>query len=399
MSKAMKDLNTENHITLDIPLQKLERSHWVSMPMPTLRTGARFLGWMCGRIAFMALSTSLAIIKASAKGIIWAVERLESGINFICKYYDALPQMGMPLQAIAVASEPNSAHLEIQPTTDLLEAIRGKHCLIIGSTGTGKSTLAQWLASRSASQIKIYDADASPSDWAGLEVIGRGGSFEEIELGMLADLGEMQRRIEARAVQGDKAVAGLDLCLICEEFPLIKDECSIAPEWLGKIARRGRKPKIFIIALSQSDSVTALGIEGDGAIRSNFRYIRLGSHAVTHARKLKDEGLVQWLQSGKYRCLVDDDPCQLPDLSGYGQFPMVMQPNQVTLPSVTAEPTPQQVLQPENFQDNQFTQIEKSAILALISAGYSDSKIIKDVLGYKGDRYQQGKQMLQKIIE
>ncbi|WP_096595365.1 hypothetical protein [Calothrix sp. NIES-2098] len=372
-------------------MQRMERHAWVYQPFPSAGQMARFTGWMCGRLAFMAVDTSLSIIKFAAKGIVWLCEKLQQGVKHFERFYDAMPLNGMPLSAITVeATKENNSTIDMVRTIDILSAIAGKHCLIIGDTGTGKSTLAQWLAQQNNSQVKVYDPDASPDEWTGLNVIGKGGDFETIANSMNEDLWEMQERIVSRAKHGDKANLGKDLCIIAEEFPILKDECSIAPEWLGKIARRGRKPKMFIIALSQSDSVTALGIEGDGAVRSNFRYIRLGKFAVLHAKKLKDESLVQWLQAGKYRCMVDDEPCQLPDLSGY----KVVTVPQPFLPVEKTETTPQQEVQPILPVSDGL----KNAVKALKEAGYSDSKIIKDVLGYRGAQYNDGKDLLARIL-
>ncbi|BAZ00525.1 hypothetical protein NIES37_45200 [Tolypothrix tenuis PCC 7101] len=310
-----------------------------------------------------------------------------------------MPLNGMPLSAIAVESQTEKlSTVAVATAVNILEAIAGKHCLIIGDTGTGKSTIAQWLAQQSNSQVKVYDPDASIDEWQGLEVIGKGGNFADISASMNDDLLEMQKRIVARATDGDKANTGKDLCIIAEEFPVLKDECDIAPMWLGRIARRGRKPKIFVIALSQSDSVTALGIEGDGAIRSNFRYIRLGKFAVNHAKRLKDEGLVQWLQSGKYRCMVDDEPCQLPDLTSYKAV-IVRVPEKPVLPS-TETPEPLDIHDSPEFLEPEkpVTGGLKSTILPLKDAGYSDTRIIKDVLGYRGADYQKGRQLMTRIL-
>ncbi|MDZ7957452.1 MAG: hypothetical protein RMY34_06045, partial [Aulosira sp. DedQUE10] len=358
--------NQNDLIHLDIPMQKMERHAWVYQPFPSTGTMARFTGWMCGRLAFMAIGTSLSIIKFAAKGVVWLCEKLEQGVKHFERFYDAMPLNGMPLAAVSVESQSEKLSLvTMDKTINILEAITGKHCLIIGDTGTGKSTIAQWLAQQSNSVVKVYDPDASIDEWTGLNVIGKGGNFGDISSAMADDIKEMQERILARANGGDKANAGKDLCIIAEEFPILKDECDIAPDWLGKIARRGRKPKMFIIALSQSDSVTALGIEGDGAVRSNFRYIRLGKFAVNHAKRLKDETLVQWLQAGKYRCMVDDEPCQLPDLPGY----KVVTVSQPILPVEKTETTSQQEFQPILPVDDGL----KNAVLALKEAGYSDS--------------------------
>jgi energy-coupling factor transporter ATP-binding protein EcfA2 len=390
-------MNKNDHITLDVPMQRMERHTWVTMPLPGYKSLLRFVGWGVGRVAFSSWLFSLSLIRNVAKAVIWVTNNLEQGTKKILKIYDALPMMGTPLQSLTVDTESKPILSTITDTLDITTAIQGKHVLIIGSTGTGKSTIAQWLATQSASQVKVYDSDAAPTEWQGLEVVGRGGDFTAIETSMTNDLKELQNRIEKRSIEGDKALSGMDSCIIAEEFPILKDECAIAPEWLGKIARRGRKPKMFIIALSQSDTVAALGIEGDGAIRSNFRYIRLGNFAVTHAKKLKNEALIQWLQAGKYRCLVDDDPCQIPDLNSYKLFTSQLPNSPVNTQSVTPEIVKEQELQPNENDSHTVSQELKNALFGLKQAGWSDSKLITEVLGMGGRKYSDGKYILQKI--
>jgi energy-coupling factor transporter ATP-binding protein EcfA2 len=387
-------MNKNEHITLDVPMQRMEKNTWVTMPLPGYKSLLRFVGWGIGRVAFSSWLFSLSLIRNTARAVIWITNNLEQGTKTLLKIYDALPMMGTPLQALSVDIESKPILQSITDTLDITTAIQGKHLLIIGSTGTGKSTIAQWLATQSASKVKVYDPDASPTEWQGLEIVGRGGDFASIETSMTNDLKELQNRIEKRSIEGDKGLSGMDSCIIAEEFPILKDECEIAPEWLGKIARRGRKPKMFIIALSQSDTVTALGIEGDGAVRSNFRYIRLGNFAVTHAKKLKNEALIQWLQSGKYRCLVDDDPCQLPDLSHYrlvtNQLPF--------LPVSPVNIQPEIIVQQDLRNDSQTISHElKSALFGLQKAGWSDTKLITEILGMSGRRYSEGKKILQSL--
>jgi energy-coupling factor transporter ATP-binding protein EcfA2 len=388
----MKQLDKPDHMTIDLPMQRMERQAWVEMPLPDLKSFDRFIGWAFGRLllgsGLFAVCTTEIVLNAGLYCCKW----LKGGITKILQTYDSLPYMGVPLQSVVVDTTPKGIAPNFE-SIDLLESIMGKHLLIIGDTGTGKSTIAQWIAGCNSSQVRVYDPDAAPDEWVGLEVVGRGGNFAAISSGMSADLEEMQSRIEDRATQGDKANIGKDLCLIAEEFPILKDECDIAPEWLAKIARRGRKPRLFIIALSQSDSVQALGIEGDGAIRSNFRYLRLGKFAVAHAKKLKNEALIQWLQSGKYRCMVDDEPCQLPNLKSYPSVTPQLPKTAPTAPVVTPE-TPTQ----SGFELNSTT-VEldsvsmRNSIKFLLNQGMAESRIIKEFLGYSGSRYQQGKEV------
>lgn len=379
----------------------MKRSAWVSMPMPDADTAIKFIGWASGRLAFMALSTSLAIIKNTARAIIWLSEKVENGLELLTRYYDALPYMGMPQSVIEIEATQSSVWKETQQVqqTDILSAIQSKHLLIIGETGSGKSTIAQYIAAQSSSQVKVYDADASISDWKGLNVIGKGGDFGSINASMNEDIEELESRIQLRSESGDNALSGKELCIIAEEFPSLKDECEIAPTWLGKLARRGRKPKMFVIALSQSDSVQALGIEGDGAIRQNFRYLRLGKFAVSHAKKIGNDALIAWLKAGQYRCTIDDDPCQLPVIS-----PHQLVPFQLATSSVQANSGAQMPLEPTEtdfpgYPTSAHEEVLKPILKRLKSEGYSNSMLIKIVLGYTGGRYQQGRELLEKLLK
>jgi energy-coupling factor transporter ATP-binding protein EcfA2 len=394
----MKQIEKADHITIDMPMQRAERTAWVDMPMPSLKTMDRFLGWALGRLLLGSGLLAVSSTEVVLKGGLYICERLKAGFSKLFQVYDSLPLMGQPLQAVVVDTTPK-AIASIPSTVDLLEVVKGKHLLIIGATGSGKSTIAQFLASRHSANVRVYDPDCSPSDWVGLTVFGRKGNFNEINAQMQADLVELEQCMALRGEGGDSAIAGRECCMIGEEFPLLADEVDIARDWLLKFARRGRRVKQFIIVISQSDSVSALGIEGDGAIRQSFAVLRLGKFAVAHAKKLKDEGLIQWLQAGKYRATLDDEACQLPDVSGYQPVTNQLPRTPQNPPLVTAETPAQSDFKPDlppNLPDDQAL---KLAVGLLVKEGVSESKIIKEVLGYQGGRYQQGKELFSKLTK
>jgi hypothetical protein len=298
------------------------------MTMPSQQEMIRYLVWGTGKVMFMGINSGLLLARALTRCVVQLFDSLLAGVSVLERYYDMLvipsathaeayditetDTIYEPLPALQ--DSPQSDTTAIAHSVDLLDIINGRHVLILGSTGTGKSTLAQWIAQQKNAVVKVYDPDATPQEWEGIEVVGRGGDFGAVEDAMQVDLKTLESRAIIRGKRGDKGITD-ELCIICEEFPAIASECESAATWMGKLARRGRKPKMFIIVLSQANNVTALGIQGDGQIRENFCVVRLGKFAVSHAKHLKNEALMAWLQDGKYRALADETPVQLPDLS------------------------------------------------------------------------------------
>lgn len=387
----------KERVTIDLPTSRIERQAWVEMPLPDWRALAKFGGWALGRVIFGAGIFTISSTKAVLKVLIYCCDCLEAGSKKLLLVYDALPLMGVPLQSVVAEIQPKLAQAQDLQTIDLLEAIDGKHVFIIGDTGTGKSSLAQWLAYRLGGEVTVYDPDASPDEWQGLKVIGRKGNFAAIQEAMEADLEELQRRIELRGESGDRALLGLESTTIAEEFPLLASEVEIASDWLIKHGNRGRKPKRCIIALSQTDAVKSLGIEGEGQARKNFRYVRLGKFAVDHAKKLGDASIEAWLKAGKYRCMVEDQPCQLPDTKIYGQVTTRLHQQPGSQNVVTAETTVQQAFREIVTAENALPESTIRAVKACLEANFSDSKIIKEILGYQGGQFQKGRQILEQI--
>jgi len=196
-----------------------------------------------------------------------------------------------------------------------------KHIALIGGTGDGKSTFTQYFSTKIGGRAIVYDSDAKPEDWAWLnpdDVIGRKGNFAAINTAMGDDLKTLEELVQLRGESGDAAIAGLDRFLIAEEFPILVDECDNASGWIKRHAKRGRRYKQFILVLAQNDTAENFGLQGDkDTLYSCFCLVRLGQFAREHAKRLKIEGLEQWLKDGgKKRFMIDDHPCEL-DLSSF----------------------------------------------------------------------------------
>lgn len=374
---------------------KLRRVEWVDLRLPTLGDFDKYLGWAVGRVCFSVWFFILTCLRTTCKVAIAVVDQAEKASHHLLGVYEQMPHMGvMGASYMDVSAIPVS---DLEVITDIIGAIHGSQIMIIGEMGTGKSTIAQYLAYTIGGRVKVYECEGTPEDWQGLEVIGKGEDWEAIEQGMQSDLEDLSDQMKRRHDGGDGAISGTEKVIICEEYPELVNKVPSSSEWLERHARRGRKARRFTILLSQYDRVSAWGLEGKADLAEAFRKLRLGKKAVAHAKSLKREDLIDWLKLDRAHCLLDDAPCKLPS---YREMKAVTQrflPSASLPPAVTAETPTEPAFQPVEPPLNPSPEALKNAVKACLEAGLSDSKIIKDILGYSGSRYQVGKQLLEQL--
>lgn len=374
----------------------MSQAQWIKLHLPSTRHIGRFLLWAVGRCLISSWLFTLYSTTVLCKGIIQLAELTRQATINLLKVYDQLPYMGTLAQnIIEVSAVAVSEPKEI--ITDIVTAIAEKQLMIIGGTGAGKSTVAQYLAYTVGGKVRVLECEGTPDDWVGLEVVGRGENWAAIEATMQNDLEEMTRRVQLREQQGDKALIGLDEITIVEEYPEVRTKCDTADEWFERHGRRGRKLRRWVICLSQYDKVAAWGLEGKSDLADCFYKLRLGKVAVNHAKSIKNDELINWLKSDRSHCLLDDQPCKLPP---YQEMKAVTKRLQLP-PQNQSQKTPemllQQAFQPVNTEVANPPAVVEKAVLACLEAGLSDSKIIKEVLGYQGSQYTQGKKILEVI--
>jgi len=155
------------------------------------------------------------------------------------------------------------------------------HVLIVGATGTGKSTAACSLLAQRAQageDILILDPHAGPNDWHGTKAVGFGRDYEAIQTMMDHLLIEMTRRYEERSVNKDYTPQ--KLTIFVDEWPAIQSHCADAAAFMCEVAQEGRKVGMRLIILTQSDRVESLGLSGKGDVRENFTFVLLGEKAL-----------------------------------------------------------------------------------------------------------------------
>ncbi|MBC1235654.1 hypothetical protein [Nostoc sp. 2RC] len=376
---------------------------WVEMHLPDAKTLLRYCTWGVGRLCFSVSLFTVSIARNAFKFGVWVCDGVEAGVKRLLKVYDALPYAGTPITQVieasaAVVEEP----LEI--ITDIISAIDGKQVMIIGEMGTGKSTLAQYLAYTVGGRVRVYECEGTPTDWQGLEVIGKGENWSAIELGMSEDLEDLSNQLKLRNEKGDAALVGTERVIIAEEYPELVSKVASSSEWLERHARRGRKARRFTILLSQYDRVAAWGLEGKSDLADAFFRIRLGKKAQAHAKSLKNEQLVNWLKQNQSHCLLDDQPLKLPP---YREMKAATVRNGSTI----FQPYTDNAIAPQKSAENALEPVSETGfeencsdndrvlwrLIQRFGEGKSDSAIVTEVMGFTGKRYGEGVALLERL--
>jgi ABC-type dipeptide/oligopeptide/nickel transport system ATPase component len=214
------------------------------------------------------------------------------------------------------------SHAKLAP---IESALKKPHLMILGETGSGKSTICKYLVSQVNAPCLIIDPHAAPTDWVGFSVVGSGRNYEAIgsEFERLSEL--MQARYEAR----DKGQLEFQpLIVIIDEFPAIASALGRnATDTVKLLAREARKVQIRLCILSQGAEVKTLGIDGEGSIRECFAMLRLGNFALGHAKSLKDKDIFEYVSNCSHPAMLDQYPCNLPILSRDQQLPVLSMPS------------------------------------------------------------------------
>jgi hypothetical protein len=230
--------------------------------------------------------------------------------------------------------QPPKREIAIAPPTEIVtpvkyapieSSLKKPHLMILGETGSGKSTICKYLVSQVNAPCLIIDPHASPTDWRGFVVTGSGRNYGDIatEFERLAQL--MQIRYEAR----DKGISQFEpLIVIIDEFPAIASSLGkSATDTVKLLAREARKVQIRICLLSQGAEVKTLGLEGEGSIRECFAMLRLGNFATTHAKSQKDKAIGEAIDNSDRPAMLDQLPCNLPVLSDAQTLPVLPLPS------------------------------------------------------------------------
>jgi hypothetical protein len=196
------------------------------------------------------------------------------------------------------------------------QAVHAHHLLVIGNTGSGKTTLVRALLTGKQGAILILDPKNRPDKWGGIEAIGLDDQAEytRIEHALRHVLHELRQRQRALNEGHEDFVP---LTVVVDEAPDVAEECPTFPTVFKRVGSLGRELHISLIVLSQRRSVKALDISGDGEARDNFTKILMGGFARRAVPALDGQQHCAVLDAEGERRVLDIRP-----LPAYARLPI-----------------------------------------------------------------------------
>lgn len=304
------------------------------------------------------------------------------------------------------------------------------HIMILGQTGDGKTTLAEWLHQQIEGEhvaLHPHWQAGDPGERTDFEycdqVIGGGRRFKEIS----DYVSKLHEEMDRRSKLGKADLRSQpQISVLVDELPAIAKNCGEATiEQLVSLIFEARKFKIRLIVLAQADSVKILKIEGQGAVRENLTYVRLGDFARTHAKQLiskkrADQRLVDWVDSYDRPSMIEDSPAIVPIIiNGQAHMPGSVPPDggpQGGKKSFTLGQGVKNSFTPLSSGESQAGQLIRfpgtqggknlppvniallEAIYGAMEGGKISSSFITDQLGLKGKHYSGAKQLLDQLF-
>jgi len=159
----------------------------------------------------------------------------------------------------------------------LEELIDSKRILIIGSQGSGKTTLFQHLIKQKLGQghlVVVMDSHTTPGKWdERVRVVGQGRNYPAIAEELENSLHLMDHRYEqlgsGAVIEGEFP----QVYYFSDEWTTVSKNIQNLSDFLLPLLTEGRKVGINFILSCHSKTASSIGIKGSYDLISNFEYI------------------------------------------------------------------------------------------------------------------------------
>lgn len=304
------------------------------------------------------------------------------------------------------------------------------HLAFLGDSGGGKTYCAEWLALTQFEGETIASLPHwKPGDFPGFPVYSVSSNygtkldkpvpFEQLLDGsLLNEQGvstlstvsivrsihqEMRRRYEERAKGKTFKVVNI----VLDELVSALDDVPDLSKDLIQIWREARKVGLRTICLVQENGVEGLKIKGRSGVRKSLKFVRFGEFAQDYAKTLKDERILEYIKTHPYSVMVGDAPAQVGTITNRkspltGQSFLTSSSTSNSLPSTSTSNLGSLPEAAGSTGEVALPGLTPEVVVAVKLAkqeGKSSTYIVENVLGYKGRKFKQGRDLLARIEE
>lgn len=254
------------------------------------------------------------------------------------------------------------------------------HVLILGSTGSGKTLLAEYLADMERNQYHARTIYCSPTvgqdynngamEFLGAEMAGCGWWIDgNEELNPISNrydeistfISSLSKEVGLRANTPASVKRGYGFinAFLDESITQMKNtqcvgyngETMSVGAAVANLAGIARKQMVRMFVVILADTVAAMDLKGMGDLRENYTYIYLGEFAKEHFSSVycqdpetASAARTYWermkVKYGRLLAMIDDSICILPDLSQYRETKMEVEYDLLMGPSLSVQPMP-----------------------------------------------------------
>jgi hypothetical protein len=304
------------------------------------------------------------------------------------------------------------------------------HLAFLGDSGGGKTYCAEWLALTQFEGKTIASLPHwEPGDFQGFPVYSVSSNygtkldkpvpFEQLLDGsLLNEQGvstlstvsivrsihqEMRRRYQERT-KGKKFEV---VNIVLDELVSALDDVPDLSKDLIQIWREARKVGLRTICLIQENGVEGLKLKGRSGVRKSLKFARFGEFAEDYAKTLKDERILDFLKTHPYSVMVGDLPAQVGTITNrkpplIGQSSLTSGSTSESLPPTTTSQDVSLLEAAGSTEEVALPGLAPEVVVAVKLAkqeGKSSTYIVEKVLGYKGRKFKQGRDLLARIEE
>lgn len=322
-----------------------------------------------------------------------------------------------------------------EPDTAWFIRVKGyKLVLLFGGQGAGKSSLAEAIVRervRVGHHVEIWDVHRDAQKWVGLPVYGGGMNYKAVDERMRW----AHRLIESRYQEIDsKGAANCNfqpVTIVVEELTNMATRCEATDEFYSTSLSDIRKACVFVLYVSHDRTLLATGgskglarardasmLEVELFAESNpttgeERPSGKGRMKLPGADKEKiDIETAPWMRvplGFDYRTVMPNRPASetssdtSTDTSADASTKVIPFPDSVAeqQPWKSSEVNPDEDYSDSSPSTSDFPTTEKALFLAIsahLGSGKSRTWVVENVLGFKGRRFAEGKELLESLL-